>query len=65
MVSRFHYCAPQDTLSNQLMHWSIAFVLLLAKLSDILGLKSLILGSNAVFFIFSVACGVARTMDQL
>ncbi|KAK1140466.1 hypothetical protein N8T08_010310 [Aspergillus melleus] len=42
-----------------------AFVLLLAKLSDIVGLKFLIIGSNAVFLIFSVACGVARTMDQL
>ncbi|PLB53453.1 MFS general substrate transporter [Aspergillus steynii IBT 23096] len=42
-----------------------AFVLLLAKLSDIVGLKSLLLVSNAVFLVFSIACGVAQTMNQL
>ncbi|KAL4946540.1 hypothetical protein BDV06DRAFT_87153 [Aspergillus oleicola] len=42
-----------------------AFVLLIAKLSDIVGLKPLILTSNAIFLVFSIACGVARTIDQL
>ncbi|KAL4924991.1 putative MFS multidrug transporter [Aspergillus undulatus] len=42
-----------------------AFVLLLAKLSDIVGLKPLLLASNVLFLIFSIACGVARTVEQL
>ncbi|GES62124.1 MFS general substrate transporter [Aspergillus terreus] len=42
-----------------------AFVLLIAKLSDIVGLKPLLLGSNVVFLVFSIASGVARTMNQL
>ncbi|KAJ5405759.1 MFS general substrate transporter [Penicillium sp. CMV-2018d] len=42
-----------------------AFVLLLAKLSDIVGLKLLLLVSNAVFLVFSIASGVSRTIDQL
>ncbi|KAL2819624.1 MFS general substrate transporter [Aspergillus cavernicola] len=42
-----------------------AFVLLLAKLSDIVGLKPLILISNGIFLVFSIACGVSQTMNQL
>ncbi|KAJ5955488.1 MFS multidrug transporter [Penicillium viridicatum] len=42
-----------------------AFVLLLAKLSDIVGLKLLLLVSNVVFLVFSIASGVSRTIDQL
>lgn len=42
-----------------------AFVLLIAKLSDLVGLKPLLLGSNLVFLVFSIASGVARTIDQL
>ncbi|KAL4978272.1 major facilitator superfamily domain-containing protein [Aspergillus desertorum] len=42
-----------------------AFVLLFAKLSDLVGLKPLLLASNVIFLVFSIASGVARTMDQL
>ncbi|KAL4790507.1 major facilitator superfamily domain-containing protein [Aspergillus venezuelensis] len=42
-----------------------AFVLLIAKLSDIVGLKPLILASNGVFLVFSIACGVAKSVEQL
>ncbi|KAJ6083291.1 MFS multidrug transporter, partial [Penicillium canescens] len=42
-----------------------AFVLLLAKLSDIVGLKPLLLTSNVIFLVFSIASGVSRTMNQL
>ncbi|KKK24448.1 hypothetical protein ARAM_006068 [Aspergillus rambellii] len=42
-----------------------AFVLILAKLSDIVGLKHLILLSNAIFLVFSIACSVSQSMQQL
>ncbi|KAL4964021.1 putative MFS multidrug transporter [Aspergillus stella-maris] len=42
-----------------------AFVLLIAKLSDTVGLKPLILASNGIFLVFSIACGVAKTVEQL
>ncbi|KAL4746829.1 hypothetical protein BDW72DRAFT_210107 [Aspergillus terricola var. indicus] len=42
-----------------------AFVLFIAKLSDLLGLKALLLASNVIFLVFSIASGVARTIDQL
>ncbi|KAL4778785.1 major facilitator superfamily-domain-containing protein [Aspergillus varians] len=42
-----------------------AFVLLLAKLSDLVGLKPLLLISNVIFLVFSIACGVSRSIDQL
>ncbi|OJJ60253.1 hypothetical protein ASPSYDRAFT_201631 [Aspergillus sydowii CBS 593.65] len=42
-----------------------AFVLLVSKLSDIVGLKPLLLASNAIFLVFSVACGVSKSIDQL
>ncbi|KAL3474075.1 MFS general substrate transporter [Aspergillus californicus] len=42
-----------------------AFVLLLAKLSDLVGLKPLLLVSNAIFLVFSIACAVAQSIEQL
>lgn len=36
-----------------------------AKLSDVWGLKTVLLACGAIFFIFSMACGVAQTMTQL
>ncbi|QDS73246.1 hypothetical protein FKW77_004100 [Venturia effusa] len=54
-------------------HWVIvaylftynAFLLIMAKLSDIFGPKLLLMGSNVMFLAFSVACGSAKTMNQL
>ncbi|KAL4884292.1 major facilitator superfamily domain-containing protein [Aspergillus karnatakaensis] len=42
-----------------------AFVLILAKLSDLVGLKPLLLISNVAFLVFSIACAVAQTIEQL
>lgn len=36
-----------------------------AKLSDVWGLKTVLLACGAIFFIFSMACGAAQTMTQL
>lgn len=36
-----------------------------AKLSDVWGLKTVLLACGAIFFVFSMACGVAQTMTQL
>ncbi|PYI08367.1 putative MFS multidrug transporter [Aspergillus sclerotiicarbonarius CBS 121057] len=42
-----------------------AFVLILAKLSDVVGLKQLLLACNGLFLVASIACSVARSMEQL
>ncbi|KAF2690332.1 putative multidrug resistance protein fnx1 [Lentithecium fluviatile CBS 122367] len=42
-----------------------AFLVILAKLSDQLGRKTILIACLAVFTIFSGACGAAQTMDQL
>jgi MFS family permease len=42
-----------------------AFLLITAKLSDVWGLKSLLISCAAVFLIFSMACGGAQSMVQL
>lgn len=44
---------------------STAFLMITAKLSDIWGLKSLLITCAAIFLIFSMACGGAQTMVQL
>lgn len=36
-----------------------------ARLSDVWGLKTVLLACGAIFFIFSMACGAAQTMTQL
>ena len=36
-----------------------------AKLSDVWGLKTVLLASGAIFLVFSMACGAAQTMTQL
>jgi MFS family permease len=36
-----------------------------AKLSDVWGLKTMLLACGAIFLIFSMACGAAQTMTQL
>lgn len=36
-----------------------------AKLSDVWGLKTILLACSGIFFIFSMACGAAQTMTQL
>jgi MFS family permease len=42
-----------------------AFLLITAKLSDVWGLKSLLLSCAAIFLVFSMACGGAQSMVQL
>ena len=42
-----------------------AFIMIFSKLSDIWGLRKVLLGCTAFFLIFSIACGVAQTMNQL
>jgi MFS family permease len=42
-----------------------AFMVVLAKLSDIIGRKTVLISCLAVFTIFSGACGAAQTMNQL
>ncbi|ORY12828.1 putative multidrug resistance protein fnx1 [Clohesyomyces aquaticus] len=41
------------------------FIIVLAKLSDIFGRKTMLVTSLALFTIFSGACGAAQTMNQL
>ena len=42
-----------------------ACLMITAKLSDLLGAKTVLLACNIVFLIFSMACGAAQTMNQL
>ncbi|KAF1997983.1 MFS general substrate transporter [Amniculicola lignicola CBS 123094] len=42
-----------------------SFLMILARLSDIWGLKAALLASNIIFLIFSMACGGAQSMNQL
>jgi hypothetical protein len=42
-----------------------AFLMITAKLSDVWGIKSLLLICATIFLIFSMACGGAQTMTQL
>ncbi|KAJ4352710.1 hypothetical protein N0V95_004035 [Ascochyta clinopodiicola] len=42
-----------------------SFLMITAKLSDVWGLKTVLLGCGAIFLIFSMACGAAQTMTQL
>jgi MFS family permease len=44
---------------------SPGFLVIYAKLSDILGTKLLILFAVTLFAVFSIACGVCNTMLQL
>ncbi|KAL9046690.1 MAG: hypothetical protein Q9206_007015 [Seirophora lacunosa] len=41
------------------------FLIILARLSDIFGRKTLILFTNLIFIAFSAGCGVAQTLTQL
>ncbi|KAF2034646.1 putative MSF multidrug transporter [Setomelanomma holmii] len=42
-----------------------SFLMITAKLSDIWGLKNLLISCAAIFLIFSMACGAAQNMVQL
>ncbi|KAH7077231.1 putative MFS multidrug transporter [Paraphoma chrysanthemicola] len=42
-----------------------SFLMITAKLSDIWGLKNLLISCAAVFLVFSMACGAAQSMVQL
>jgi MFS family permease len=42
-----------------------AFMVVLAKISDILGRKTVLISCLAVFTVFSGACGAAQSMNQL
>lgn len=44
---------------------NIAFLMITAKLTDVWGIRAVLLTGNAVFFIFSLACGFSRTINQL
>ncbi|GFF39729.1 multidrug resistance protein 3 [Aspergillus udagawae] len=41
------------------------FLIIYARCSDIFGRKSAFLSALVIFTVFSIACGVARTVDQL
>ncbi|KAF2684683.1 MFS general substrate transporter [Lentithecium fluviatile CBS 122367] len=42
-----------------------SFLMISAKLSDVLGLKTTLLACNVIFLVFSLACGGAKSMTQL
>ena len=42
-----------------------SFLMITAKLSDVWGLRTIILAFNAFFLVFSMACSGAQTMTQL
>lgn len=42
-----------------------SFLMMSAKLSDVLGLKTTLLGCNIIFLVFSMACAGAKSMTQL
>jgi MFS family permease len=53
------------TAANRETRVCQGFLVIYAKLSDILGTKLLILFAVILFTVFSIACGVANTMLQL
>jgi MFS family permease len=42
-----------------------SFLMITSKLSDVWGIKPVILGCAFIFLAFSMACGAAQTMNQL
>lgn len=60
-----YYCTTGIQLGVYLLTCLVAFLLITAKLSDVWGLRSLLVSSAAVFLIFSMACGAAQSMTQL
>jgi MFS family permease len=54
-----------DDLGPGCADLNIAFLLITAKLSDIWGLKTLLLSCAVIFLSFSMACGAAQSMVQL
>jgi MFS family permease len=44
---------------------NLAFLLITSKLSDVWGLKSLLISCAFLFLVFSMACGSAQSMVQL
>jgi MFS family permease len=61
------YLQLYDTLPSKLklLLNVAAFLMITAKLSDVWGIKSLLLICATIFLIFSMACGGAQTMTQL
>jgi len=56
---------PDGKPSHKLILMNPACLMITAKLSDLLGAKTVLLACNIVFLIFSMACGAAQTMNQL
>jgi MFS family permease len=46
-------------------NFPIGFILVIGKLSDIMGRRTAFLASTFIFTVFSIACGAAQTMVQL
>jgi MFS family permease len=42
-----------------------SFLMITAKLSDVWGLRTILLAFNGFFLVFSMACSAAQTMNQL
>jgi len=63
--SDFHALEQGVWLITAYMLTYNSFLLITAKLSDVMGLKTTLLACNAFFLVFSMACGGAKTMNQL
>jgi MFS family permease len=42
-----------------------SFLMITAKLSDVWGLRTILLAFNGFFLVFSMACSASQTMNQL
>ncbi|KAE9962321.1 hypothetical protein EG328_005726 [Venturia inaequalis] len=73
IVSTALFKISDDLLALDKSQWVIvsylltftAFQLIVAHLSDVIGQKFMLVSGNVIFLAFSLACGFARTMDQL
>lgn len=58
-------CVDRCGADDRFLTSNLAFLLIIAKFSDIFGQKYMLLIANGFFFVFSMACGGAKTMTQL
>jgi MFS family permease len=63
--SNFHALDQGAWLITAYLLMYNSFLMITAKLSDVLGLKTTLLACNVFFLVFSMACGGARSMTQL
>lgn len=63
--SQFHALDQAAWLVTAYLLTYNSFLMITAKLSDVWGLKIMLIACNVFFLIWSMACGAAQSMEQL